>query len=219
MRWWWVGETDTAAAVCEVLAGLVDWPAPVCFDSAEQALVAPLAQVPPLVVARLELPCTSGIHLVRMLRRRTPRPRVLVVSASDHPIYAIRARKAGARGFQRLELGSGALAMAVLQVADGRVAVDRATVAAITASSSDELGQRLGRLTPREFEVLQMALRGRPVESIAAGLCLRPSTVERHLASLRRRIQVDDEAGLAALSKCLSVRSKYPLCRNSRDMA
>jgi DNA-binding NarL/FixJ family response regulator len=112
---------------------------------------------------------------------------VLLLSERGHAVFAIRARKAGARGFMRLSAGPQALAEAVRAVAMGKVAIDRETVAAITASSSDAVTQQLTRLTPREFEVLLMALRGRTLEQIGICLGLKMESVSRHLDSACRR--------------------------------
>ena len=199
MRWWWVGDDAAAAPVCQALCAMAKWPAPICFSSAEEAIASPVALAPELVVAQLELPCASGIKLAQVLRRRTPRPRVLVLSRSGQAVFAIRARKAGVRGFVRLSAGPKALAEAVLAVAMGKVAIDRETVVAITASSSDAVTQQLTRLTLREFEVLQMVWRGFSRDSIAGCLGLKRDTVAAHIEALVRRIGCDGPDGLAAL--------------------
>jgi DNA-binding NarL/FixJ family response regulator len=199
MRWWWVGDDAAAASVCQALGAMAEWPAPTCFGSAEEAIAARVAQAPDLVVIQLELPCTSGIQLAQVLRRRTPRPRVLLLSERGQAVFAIRARKAGARGFMRLSAGPQALAEAVRAVAMGKVAIDRETVAAITASSSDAVTQQLTRLTPREFEVLLMVWRGFSREHIAGCLGLRQATVKAHIEALVRRTGCDGPEGLAAL--------------------
>jgi DNA-binding NarL/FixJ family response regulator/HPt (histidine-containing phosphotransfer) domain-containing protein len=54
---------------------------------------------PDLVILDLELPRLSGLDLIERLRRSQPETKVLVLSAQQESIFAVRTAKAGANGF------------------------------------------------------------------------------------------------------------------------
>lgn len=211
MQWWLVGD-GTALAEIVVAAQHLQWPQPQRFDSAESAL-ADGAPLPTLVVTDWLLPGASGIHIARMLRRRVPRPRVLLAGTAVHPntqypntvhpVVLIRAREAGVRGCIALPAVARDVRLALQAVRQGRVVIDRRAAAAINVSGADDLTHRLRRLVPREFEVLWLAARGHSSAAIGRCLRLRASTVERHLASAMRRTGLTDTASLPDLAALL----------------
>ena len=64
-------------------------------------------------------------------------------------------------------------------------------------------GARIGRLTSRESEVLQMVAEGKVNKQIAAELCLSVKTVEKHRQQVMNKLNIHDVAGLTryAISK------------------
>jgi DNA-binding NarL/FixJ family response regulator len=62
--------------------------------------------------------------------------------------------------------------------------------AALAATGAAVTGSLPGGLTERQAEVLRMAAGGMSNKEIAAGLFLSPSTVERHLATIYRKLGV-----------------------------
>jgi DNA-binding NarL/FixJ family response regulator len=55
---------------------------------------------------------------------------------------------------------------------------------------------RVGELTPREADVLDLLRRGYSTGEIARGLAISPVTVRRHTSDLVRKIGVEDRAAL-----------------------
>jgi DNA-binding CsgD family transcriptional regulator len=83
--------------------------------------------------------------------------------------------------------------------------VARATPAEPSAIEESELARRLrrarevGKLTPRQLEVLELVARGKTNKEIAAALGRSEGTVEVHVTNLLRKYGASNRAGLVAL--------------------
>jgi DNA-binding NarL/FixJ family response regulator len=67
--------------------------------SAADALAVIRNERPDLVIVDVGLPDKDGIELTRILAKEFPRMAILILSMHEEPYYAIRALKAGARGY------------------------------------------------------------------------------------------------------------------------
>src|SRR5438105_1376110 len=108
--------------------------------------------------------------------------------------------RAGARGYVTKTISSDELADAVARVADGD-AVFSPRLAGFVLDAFRE-GARVGddaeleNLTAREREVLQLIARGYKYKEIAARLHLSVKTVEAHVSSVLRKLQLSSRAEL-----------------------
>ena len=55
----------------------------------------------------------------------------------------------------------------------------------------DQFKNNISKLTPREFDILQMIRSGRSSKQIADALDLSSQTVHKHRQSIRRKLQID----------------------------
>ena len=124
----------------------------------------------------------------------------LALSVSDAAEDVIGVIRAGARGYVTKTISSEELADAVRRVADGD-AVFSPRLAGFVLDAFRE-GARVGddaeleTLTAREREVLQLIARGYRYKEIAARLHLSVKTVEAHVSSVLRKLQLSSRAEL-----------------------
>jgi DNA-binding NarL/FixJ family response regulator len=67
-----------------------------------------------------------------------------------------------------------------------------------------------GELSPRELEVVRLLVGGRPVREIAETLFLSPKTVNCHLESARRKLNVPSRIALAVAASEAGIVSGQP---------
>jgi DNA-binding NarL/FixJ family response regulator len=151
--------------------------------TADELLAAIEAELPGLAVVDIRMPPGGNAGLVAALDIRArygDRVRVLVLSQYLEPEYALRLLGAGAGGTGYLlkdRLGeSRELAEAARRVAGGGSAVDPSVVDELVRARRS--GDRLGRLTAREREILALVAEGRSNRSIAEALEVTAKTVE-----------------------------------------
>lgn len=124
----------------------------------------------------IEMPGLDGIAACALLRAELPQVRCLMVTTFGRPGYLRRALDAGASGFVVKDTPARQLAEAVRRVHAGLRVID-------PELATESLLEGENPLTPREREVLTLALEGATVARIAATVHLSPGTVRNHLSS------------------------------------
>jgi DNA-binding NarL/FixJ family response regulator len=140
------------------------------------------------------LPQAGGAEVIRRVLARKPDVRFLALSVSDAPEDVIATIRAGARGYLTKSVFGDDLADAIDRVAGGdavfspRLAgfVLDAFAGVVAAPAGSELDQ----LTPREREVLRHIARGYAYKEVARQLSLSVKTVETHVSSVLRKLQL-----------------------------
>ena len=150
--------------------------------------------VPDVVLLDVHLPDGGGEAVIAGVSQERPGVKFLALSVSDAAEDVIGVIRAGARGYVTKTISGDALTSAVTRVADGD-AVFSPRLAGFVLDAFRE-GDRVGddaelnELTPREREVLQLIARGYRYKEIAARLHLSVKTVEAHVSSVLRKLQL-----------------------------
>ena len=149
---------------------------------------------PEVVLLDVHLGDGGGEAVIAGVAPERPGVKFLALSVSDAAEDVIGVIRAGARGYVTKTISSGDLAGAVERVAAGD-AVFSPRLAGFVLDAFRE-GARVGDdaeldvLTPREREVLQLIARGYRYKEIAARLHLSVKTVEAHVSSVLRKLQL-----------------------------
>lgn len=155
---------------------------------------------PELMLTDLTMPGRSGLEFIRDVLAAAPQLVVLVISMHDEVIYAERALRAGARGYIMKEAGGENLLAAIRQVLRGEVYVSPRMAARVLESMSGRTprgsSSPIGKLTDREFEVLQLIGAGRSTRDIAAQLHLSSKTVDVHRGHIKEKLELKDTTAL-----------------------
>ena len=169
--------------------------------------VAPAIEViadtrPDVVLLDVHLPGGGGAAVVTAVRDRgLPEVRFLALSASDAPEDVIAVIRAGARGYVTKTISTAELADAIRRVAAGdavfshRLAgfvLDAFASAAPGAEAAvkPSFDPELDQLTAREREVLRLIAQGYTYKEIARELYISVKTVESHVSSVLRKLQL-----------------------------
>lgn len=145
------------------------------------------------VLLDVHMPGFSGPQLHdAMFERGLTLPVVFLTGDGDVPT-SVRAMKRGAVDFLLKPLDDGELLAAIDQ------AVQRHIVALARQREQDEIGSRLGRLSAREREVMELVIRGSLNKQIAGELGIAEKTVKVHRARVMDKMEVRSVAELVHL--------------------
>ena len=161
------------------------------------AVAAILAAMPDVVLLDVHLPGGGGIEVIKQVTATEPSMKFLALSVSDAAEDVIGVIRAGARGYVTKSISADELVEAIGRVATGdavfspRLAgfVLDAFSGAIDVASIDE---DLDRLSVREREVLRLIARGYAYKEIAKELFISIKTVETHVSSVLRKLQLSN---------------------------
>ena len=175
----------------------------VCGDAAnaESALPAIAHALPDLVIVDISLGGTSGIDLVKSIKREHEDLPVLVVSMHDESLYAERALRAGAMGYVMKHEPSKSVKSAIRKVLGGDMHLSEKMASVMVGKfmrgTSDTPASPLEALSDRELEVFRMLGHGKPVRQIAEEMGVTIPTVN----SFRNRIK--DKLGLKSSTEVM----------------
>jgi len=150
---------------------------------------------PDVVLVDVHMPDGGGAAVIRRVHRDHPDTRFLALSVSDAPEDVIATIRAGARGYVTKTISGPELADAVRRIADGdAVFSPRLAGFVLDAFSAGDPGSggdpELDQLTPREREVLRLIARGYAYKEVARRLSLSVKTIETHVSSVLRKLQL-----------------------------
>jgi DNA-binding NarL/FixJ family response regulator len=188
------------AGVRAELDGLVD----VRGDAAtvEDAVRLVLETDPDVVLLDVHMPGGGGLEVIRQVAERRPAQRFLALSVSDAPEDVIAIIRAGARGYVTKTISGAELADAVRRITDGDAVFSPRLAGFVLDAFAGgltpaEVDPELDQLTPREREVLRHIARGYLYKEIAARLNISVKTVEAHVSTVLRKLQLSSRHELS----------------------
>ncbi|MET0895694.1 MAG: response regulator transcription factor [Acidimicrobiia bacterium] len=153
-------------------------------------------RVPDVVLVDVHMPGGGGEAVIRGVLAEHPSIRFLALSVSDSPDDVIAVIRAGARGYVTKTISGPELVDAIRRVAaDDAVFSPRLAGFVLDAFSHvplDVSDPELDQLTSREREVLQHIARGYAYKEIARQLGIANKTVETHVSSVLRKLQLSN---------------------------
>lgn len=164
-------------------------------------------KLPDVVLMDLVMPEMDGIEATRLIKQRTPRVQVLVLTSFSSNDKVLPSLNAGAIGYLLKDSNSTDLIRAIHQVARGEGSlhpvVTRQLLKQIT--DSGETNPQVEELTEREMEVLKYIARGLSNHEIAQQLVVSNATVNTHVSKILSKLNLTSrtQAALYALRKGL----------------
>ena len=155
--------------------------------------------LPDVVLLDVHLPAGGGHRVVTAVKAAHPQVRFLALSASDAPEDVIAVIRAGARGYVTKTISSADLVNAVRRVTTGDAVfspmlagfvLDAFATLPAAEEERPSFDPELDQLTPREREVLRLIARGYTYKEIASELYISVKTVESHVSSVLRKLQL-----------------------------
>ena len=153
---------------------------------------------PDVILLDISMPLLNGLEAARHIRELVPESKLIFLTMHADPTYASEAFRAGASGYLLKRSAASELADAISVVLKGRsylTPLISDEVLQPCALPSTKVPPRLGELTPRQREVLQLVAEGCTGREIAVQLKISVKTVEFHKA------RIMDQLGLRTTSQ------------------
>ena len=176
-------------------------------DAAVKALLALDDDALDVVLLDVHLPPSGrGEDVLRRVLPQKPALRFLALSVSDAPEDVIAVIRAGARGYITKSATGSEIVEAIGRIAAGDAAfsprlagfvLDAFASGVPTNVAEAPVDAELEQLTPREREVLQLIARGYAYKEVGRRLDVSVKTVETHVSSVLRKLQLSSRHELA----------------------
>jgi DNA-binding NarL/FixJ family response regulator len=165
-------------------------------DEVEAAIELINERLPDVVLLDVHLPGGGGHAVLRGVHPHHPEVQFLALSVSDAPEDVIAVIRAGARGYITKTISGGELLQAVYRVAAGdavfspRLAGFVLDAFSLGTAADPVVDPELDQISPREREVLRLIARGYTYKEVARDLTISAKTVESHVSSVLRKLQL-----------------------------
>lgn len=156
------------------------------------------SEKPDIAVLDLNLPDLFTLEIVRKLREAKVTTRIVVLSTRKDRKTVVEALRAGVNAFLLKSGPAHHLLEAFEQILDGGIYVSPSLELEKMFSSGQKAApdDPLESLSAREYQVFSLLVEGTRAKEIAARLDLSPKTVDTYRASLMRKLDIHDVAGL-----------------------
>jgi FixJ family two-component response regulator len=172
------------------------------FSSATEFLATSKSARPGCLVLDVRMPGMSGLALQeRLAADEISLPILIITGYGDVPV-AVQAMRQGAFDF-------------IEKPFSGQMLIDRIEAALAEDArrrrlrgEKDEIRRRIQSLTPREKQVMDLVVQGKPNKSVGTALGLSPKTVEVHRANVMKKMAVGSLAELVRMVFSLEEREQ-----------
>ena len=162
----------------------------------ESALVGIRATRPDVVLLDVHLPGGGGRAILEALREELVDTRYLALSVSDAAEDVIAVIRAGAGGYVTKTIEPNQLVMAIERVHAGDAVFSPRLAGFVLDAFRGDLPMPadpdLDQLSSREREVLRLIARGYTYKEVARRISVSPRTVETHVSSVLRKLQLSN---------------------------
>ncbi|MER6825936.1 MULTISPECIES: response regulator transcription factor [unclassified Streptosporangium] len=170
-------------------------------EDVESAVKAIAALGPDVVLLDVHMPGGGGQEVLRRVLGSGSTVRFLALSVSDAAEDVIGVIRGGARGYVTKNISGRELTDAIRRVAEGDAVFSPRLAGfvldAFASSEAPPIDPELDSLTQREREVLRLIARGYAYKEIAKELFISVKTVETHVSSVLRKLQLSNRHELS----------------------
>lgn len=192
---------DDHAVVAEGLRALISAQADMqvigLAENGHEAVRQCMELQPDLVVMDNSMPELNGIEATRIIRKRSPGVRVVMLSMHSSSVHVQRAFSAGVGGYVVKGSAGRELLDAIRAVDAGRRYISGSLAdGLLELMAADTLDDPVRLLSARERQVLQLIAEGASVAAISELLSLSRKTVETYRSRMMDKLEIHELAGL-----------------------
>jgi DNA-binding NarL/FixJ family response regulator len=174
-------------------------------DEVDVAIEMIVERTPDVVLLDVHMPGGGGLAVLHAVNDKCPDVRFLALSVSDSSEDVISVIRAGARGYVTKNISGPDLLDAIYRVAAGDAVFSPRLAGFVLDAFSLEgknlepgdVDPDLDLLTPRERQVLRLIARGYSYRDIGTELEISTKTVESHVSSVLRKLQLSNRHQLS----------------------
>ena len=150
-----------------------------------------VATMPDVALLDGRLPDGSGIDVCRDVRSQMPDLRCLILTSYDDDDALFAAVMAGASGYLLKQIGGSSLTDAIRSAARGETLIESGLTEKLVTKLGhpiDGMDRRVGELTQREREILDLIAQGLTNREIGARMFLAEKTIKNYVSALLTKL-------------------------------
>jgi two-component system, NarL family, invasion response regulator UvrY len=153
---------------------------------------------PSIVLLDINLPGSSGMDLVPLIRKFAPGSKIIAVSMHNQPAYTKKMLQLGAHGYVTKNSSHDEIFQAIETVMKGKtyVCMEIRNILSDQALQDEPSGPDIKELSLREIEIIRLIKEGLSSKEIAARLNISIRTAEVHRHNILKKLGLKNTASL-----------------------
>jgi len=186
-------------------------------SNGEEALNKARDLMPDVILMDISMPGCDGLEATRRIKAEIPYVKIIILTVAEQDESLFEAIKSGAHGYLLKTIEPRPLLEALRGVFKGEAPISRLTASKIlrefarrSQRSAPQEAPPLGKLSPRETEILELLTKGATNKEIAATLCISIHTVKNHLQNIMDKLHIQNRAQAVAYAFEAGLGRKRP---------
>lgn len=171
----------------------------------QEALTKARELMPDVILMDISMPGMDGLEATRRIKAEVPHVKIIILTVAEEDKSLFDAIKSGAHGYLLKTIEPRPLLETLRGVFRGEAPISRVTASKILGEFARQ-GQRttteeaspVGRLSPRECEILELLTKGATNKEIAATLFISNHTVKNHLQNIMEKLHIQNRVQAVA---------------------
>ena len=151
---------------------------------------------PDIAVLDFAMPLLNGLDSAKDIRRCSPGTRTILLTVHSEDHYVLEALHAGVNGYVVKTQAAADLVQAIREIGRNAIYLSPTISRAVVEAYFDKVPPPGDVLSSRERQVLQLVAEGKTTKEIAGVLGVSIKTADSHRASIMRKLDIHDTAGL-----------------------
>lgn len=157
---------------------------------------------PDIVLLDINLPDTSGIKLIKDIKKRSKTIKVMMLTVHNEVEYLVDSMDGGADGYILKDSGAEELIKAIKFIYNGERYIEPSLIPSLNARlvQLETETDMVKSLTKREIQILSLLVSGKSNLDISETLKLSEQTIKNHVTALYKKIGVKDRTQAAVFA-------------------
>ncbi len=166
------------------------------YGSGEEAVDKMPGEIPDVVLMDINMGKMSGIEAVRIIKEKCPSIKFMMCTVYEDDEKIFDALAAGASGYILKKTKPAELVAAIRDLYDGGAPMSGQIASRVVASFRKKEENReavvLENLSTREYEILELLVKGRLYKEISSTLGISQETVRKHVYNIYKKLHVNN---------------------------
>lgn len=174
-------------------------------------------EIPDIILLDVRMPGMDGVEAVKILHRKYPQIKIMMLTTFDDDYYVHEALEHGAAGYMLKDVPPEDLINSIRAINHGTIQMSPQIMVKLMDHSGGEsshfdphrASREIEKLSRREQEVLLLVSRNMDNSEIAEKFFIAEQTVKNHISSIYSKLGIHDRSAAIKLAKTANLEDRF----------